>query len=120
MDAPNVSQLFKRLFRHPACPLRRNSAQLAASLRHARQLQRRGASTTRRGKKPAATNESDWQQRTDVFPLDMSDEYAKYPLVTASALRSRTERPRKVKMLMRDFVEGACRVGLATTGKDEG
>ncbi len=79
MDAPNVSQLFKRLFRHPACPLRRNSAQLAASLRHARQLQRRGASTTRRGKKPAATNESDWQQRTDVFPLDMSDEYAKYP-----------------------------------------
>jgi hypothetical protein len=47
-----------------------------------------------------------WQQRTDVFPQDMSAEYAKYPMVTADQLRGRRERPRRVKMLTRDFIEG--------------
>ncbi|KAJ5037565.1 uncharacterized protein L3040_007737 [Drepanopeziza brunnea f. sp. 'multigermtubi'] len=44
-------------------------------------------------------------QRTDLFPLDMSGEYQKYPMVTADQLRGRKERPRRVKMLMRDFIE---------------
>ena len=52
------------------------------------------------------SNESDWQQRTDMFPEDMSAEYAEYPMVTAQELRQRRERPRRVKMLMRDFIEG--------------
>ena len=51
-------------------------------------------------------NESHWQQRTDLFPLDMSEEYNKYPMVTADQLRGRRERPRRVKMLTRDFIEG--------------
>lgn len=51
-------------------------------------------------------NDSHWQQRTDLFPLDMSAEYEKYPMVTADQLRGRRERPRRVKMLMRDFIEG--------------
>ncbi|KAI9806979.1 MAG: hypothetical protein M1833_002637 [Piccolia ochrophora] len=49
--------------------------------------------------------ESNWQQRTDVFPEDKADEYKRYPAVTADQLRSRRQRPRRVKMLTRDFIE---------------
>ncbi len=41
-----------------------------------------------------------------MFPEDMSEEYKKYPMVNCQDLRGRTERPRRVKMLMRDFIEG--------------
>jgi hypothetical protein len=51
-------------------------------------------------------NESTWQQRTDILPHDMSEEYSKFPTVTADDLRGRRERPRRVKMLARDFIEG--------------
>ncbi|KAI9719979.1 MAG: hypothetical protein M1812_003104 [Candelaria pacifica] len=50
-------------------------------------------------------SESHWQQRTDLFPQDKSEEFRRYPTVTADMLRSRRERPRRVKMLMRDFIE---------------
>jgi hypothetical protein len=51
-------------------------------------------------------NESHWQQRTDIFPMDMREEFNKYPMVTADQLRGRRERPKRVKMLTRDFIEG--------------
>jgi hypothetical protein len=76
------------------------------------QEQRRGmASSGRPGTRGATkqfgkANESDWQQRTELFSFDMSEEYKSYPLVTAEELKSRKERPRKVKMLMRDFIDG--------------
>lgn len=57
-------------------------------------------------KSTQTTNESDWQQRTELFTLDMTDEYKSYPTVTANELRTRKERPRKIKMLMRDFIDG--------------
>lgn len=62
--------------------------------------------TIRGAKKGVPEKESHWQQRTEMFAVDMSDEYKAYPTVTANDLRSRRERPRKVKMLMRDFIEG--------------
>jgi hypothetical protein len=36
----------------------------------------------------------------------MSEEFQRYPMVTAMDLRGRKERPRRVKMFMRDFIEG--------------
>lgn len=50
--------------------------------------------------------ESNWQQRTEFFPPDKARDYERYPMVDANALRSRKERPRRVKMLIRDFIEG--------------
>lgn len=56
-------------------------------------------------RKETSVSESSWQQRTDHFPLDKVEDYKKYPMVTANQLRTRKERPRRVKMLMRDFIE---------------
>ncbi|KAK3372466.1 S-adenosyl-L-methionine-dependent methyltransferase [Podospora didyma] len=119
MDSLVVTQLFRQLFRqHPACQ-RRNIANLAAAVhrnvsRQSPQQQHRNSqirllSTSgrrERGGKPApARNESNWQQRTTLLQRDMKEEYSKYPMVTANDLRARRERPRRVKMLMRDFIE---------------
>lgn len=49
---------------------------------------------------------SRWQQRIDAFPRDMSKQLREYPKLTASDLRHRTQRPRRVRMLARDFIEG--------------
>lgn len=123
MDSPIVTQLFRKLFRHhPTCQSRRNLATLATAiqdvrrqrLRRLQQLQPQHISqhrpyvSRRRGgpASNAASAESNWQQRTDVFQADMSEEFKTYPTVTAMDLRGRRERPRRVKMLMRDFIEG--------------
>ena len=126
MDSPVVTQLFRQLFRHhPTCQSRRNLATLATAIRDVRRqriqaqqpphvhLQQRQpryryyATRERGGTAGGVDNqESNWQQRTDIFQEDMSEEFKSYPLVTANDLRGRNERPRRVKMLMRDFIEG--------------
>jgi hypothetical protein len=58
------------------------------------------------GKETDNKNESSWQMRTEILPEDKSEEFARYPTVTAEQLKSRKERPKRVKMLMRDFIEG--------------
>ena len=79
--------------------------QLATTIQNVRRLQSRSIATERGGKS-LSKNESDWQQRSNAFPADKSDEYMKFPMVTAKDLRGRKARPRKVRMLMRDFIEG--------------
>ena len=57
---------------------------------------------------------SSWQQRTDIFPPDKLREYERYPMVTSDILRSRRERPKRVKMLARDFIEGTFPIEIYT------
>ncbi|KAF3348732.1 hypothetical protein VdG2_03614 [Verticillium dahliae VDG2] len=110
MDSPIVTRLFRDLFRHPACQSRqRLSARLRPAANHiCRQPhhhQRRQYAVKSGLGKGEKTNESRWQQRTQLFPADRSEEFETYPLVTAEDLKGRDVRPRKVKMLMRDFVD---------------
>jgi hypothetical protein len=81
--------------------------QLHRYMQHLRHPHRAYANRGRGGPATGLPNsESNWQQRTDMFQQDMSEEFKKFPMVTAMDLRGRKERPRRVKMLMRDFIEG--------------
>jgi hypothetical protein len=108
MDSPIISRLFRQLFTHRSCrpcqSLRSHSA-LPFRIQYGTRAQVRCVSGGRGGE-AASKNESHWQQRTDLFPLDMREEYSRYPMVTADQLRGRRERPKRVKMLTRDFIEG--------------
>lgn len=110
MDSPLLTQLFRQLFSRRACQSLRSHSELPFRIQGARRHgQSRCLSRTARrrdGADDRKRNESHWQQRTDLFPLDMAEEYQKYPMVTADQLRGRRERPRRVKMLTRDFIEG--------------
>lgn len=46
-----------------------------------------------------------WTKRGDI-PKNIEQEYRSYPTVTAKELRRRRERPRQVKMLTREFIDG--------------
>lgn len=131
MDSPIVTQLFRQLFRQrprgcqghwPATTTTlRNRAlghddrrSLRPSSYHGRQYATR-ASLDRGMKK----NESRWQQRSHLLPEDRSDEFARYPYISMQELKQRTERPRKVKMLLRDFIEGRVACPIAKHAKLE-
>ena len=110
MDSPIVAQLFRQLFHHrpPGCKSIRNLPRLRNGLRTTTAISQNrfyaaGRPSSDRGMK---TNESRWQQRTNLLPQDRSAEFAEYPYITAAELKERTERPRKVKMLLRDFIDG--------------
>lgn len=111
MDSPIVTQLFRQLFRHghPACQSRRNLTNLASAIHQGRQLRQLRALSSehkRRGALSTSEKERQWQQRSNVSAVDRSEDLKRYPTVTAKDLRSYRERPRRVKMLMRDFIEG--------------
>jgi hypothetical protein len=107
MDSPIISRLFRQLFTHRACQSLRSHSALPFRIQRAKHGQTRCMSSRiGDGGEGTSRNESHWQQRTDMFPLDMSEEYQKYPMVTADQLKGRRERPRRVKMLTRDFIEG--------------
>ncbi|KAI1019554.1 hypothetical protein LB505_000507 [Fusarium chuoi] len=111
MDSPIVAQIFRQLFHHrpPGCKGVRNLAGLRNGLRtttivsHQSRFYVAGRPSSDRGMKK---NESRWQQRTNILPQDRSTEFAEYPYISIDELKQRTERPRKVKMLLRDFIDG--------------
>lgn len=97
MDSPFVSSLFRQLFRQRAC-LR--PARIPAVLAHRRHISF-----------PVAPDSGKdlWQPRSAFLQRDRSEEFARYPMVTAKMLAARTERPKRVKMLVRDFIDGGPR-----------
>jgi hypothetical protein len=99
MDSPVLNQLFRQLFRHPACQsLRRPPSSLSRQTR---------TFLTRRtpGKRKPQDDAMLWTKRGD-YPKNIEEEYKLYPTVTAKDLRNRRERPRQVKMLTREFIDG--------------
>ncbi len=109
MDSPIISRLFRQLFTHRACQSLRSHSELPFRIRDASHRQTRCMSSRTGDGRNTSRNESHWQQRMDILPLDMSEEYQRYPMVTADQLKGRRERPRRVKMFTRDFIEGRFR-----------
>lgn len=106
MDSPLVTKLFRRLFSHKTCSRTRVHAPLPFRIsgNHPRKYQYHGFS--KEDDNDEAQQESHWQPRTDIYPEDKSRDFKRFPMVTADDLRGRRERPRRVKMLARDFIEG--------------
>lgn len=102
MDSAVINRLFRRLARHHFCQHHRHVPATVSCQQWRSQGQYSRARLQERVK---TTVESNWQQRTDHFPQDKADEFKKYQTVTADALRARKERPKRVKMLTRDFIE---------------
>ncbi|MCJ1435872.1 hypothetical protein MMC27_005248 [Xylographa pallens] len=99
-----MNRVFRRLFSHDTCSRIRYRNHLG--LHESRRLLRPSRHvSTAKGPDDDSTRESNWQQRTDLFPQDKSKDFERYPMVTADMLRSRKERPKRVKMLTRDFIE---------------
>lgn len=102
MDSPIINQIFRQLFTpSPRCLHARPFTRIRKPLRD----QQYRTYALRRGQNDGQGG-SRWQQRIDAFPKDMSKQLWEYPKVTANDLRHRTQRPRRVKMLARDFIEG--------------
>jgi len=105
MEPPFVAQIFWRLLSHQTCSkLRYTSLQRSFHPKSSGRRYYRGTSNDQSNAEDRQT--SDWQQRTDISPPDKLEEYGKYPMITATELRSRRERPKRVKMLARDFIDG--------------
>lgn len=100
MDSPVLNQLFRQLFRHPACQSLRRSPP---------SLYRPQTRTFLTRRTPAKRKTQDdgmlWTKRGDINK-NIEEEYRTYPTVTAKELSNRRERPRQVKMLTREFVDG--------------
>ncbi|KIW66824.1 hypothetical protein PV04_06118 [Phialophora macrospora] len=106
MDSPAVARIFRQLFTRPSrnC-LRLQCPRQQDRLRSAPQLNQQRRAYTLRRKEDEPGGGSTWQQRIDAFPKDMSKQLKEYPRVTAQDLRHRTQRPRRVKMLTREFID---------------
>ncbi|KAF2707765.1 DUF185-domain-containing protein [Pleomassaria siparia CBS 279.74] len=102
MDSPLVTKLFRQLFTNRASQcLTRRAHPAFATGRHVH-IHRRGLASR---KEPGeTTSESGWKPRTQAFPHERIEEFDRYPMVTASILKNRRERPKRVKMLLRDFI----------------
>ena len=106
MDSPLMTRVFRCLFSHQTC----SRLHFPPALSRIPPLNSPGRRCYRSSSEDVDDDrgqQSNWQQRTDIFPPDKLREYERYPMVTADALRNRRERPKRVKMLARDFIDGS-------------
>jgi len=103
MESAAVARAFRQLFSHQTCSRLRFQSAVQRTATKRSYLKRSAEKFYDDG----GRQESHWQQRSEFFPEDRVKEFAQYPLVNADGLKSRKEPPRRVKMLMRDFIEGA-------------
>ena len=107
MESTLASMIFRRLLSHQTCSRLRFHPPVSGPP----PSNVRGRRYYRTSKEDDGDDDSrqtsDWQMRTDLFPPDKLRDYERYPMVTSGMLRSRRERPKRVKMLARDFIEGA-------------
>ena len=54
----------------------------------------------------ADVDRASWQRRKDEVPPEVAKELNDYESVTSEKMRTRDRKPKRVKMLMRDFIEG--------------
>ncbi|TGZ84770.1 COG1565 domain protein [Ascodesmis nigricans] len=54
-----------------------------------------------------AQAQGEWFPKNPFLQIDMSEEMRRFPMVTAQDLARRRERPRRVKMLVRDYIDDA-------------
>ena len=114
MESALLTRIFRHLLSHQTCSRLRYqkpwTAQVSAK-HHGRRSYRSG----REGRQGSEDRSmSNWQQRTEIFPPNKLKEYEDAPMVSSHALRGRRERPKRVKMLARDFIEGLYQVAQRT------
>lgn len=104
MDSPAIARIFQQLARpsrkclHSLDQWHRKVPLSPLDLRRSYAIGRKNPARTDSG--------SFWQQRSDLLTRDLTREIQEYPRITARELRRRTQRPRRVKMFTRDFIEG--------------
>lgn len=104
MDSTLASTVFQRLLSHQTCSKLRFHSSTASGRAL---LQRRYYRSSKEDDGDDDSRQtSNWQMRSNIFPPDKLRDYERYPFVTSNMLRSRRERPKRVKMLARDFIEG--------------
>ena len=121
MDSPAVNRIFRQLFAHETCsryltyrPRNLNASSSSTSacgpITQTRTFLWDSAgqkpATKRYGGKEDEKKNQFWRARNDLLLADHTEDYKRFPLVTADHLRPRKERPRRVKMTVRDFIEG--------------
>ncbi|KAF2459984.1 S-adenosyl-L-methionine-dependent methyltransferase [Lineolata rhizophorae] len=112
METPVIANLFRPHISRNACQWLHHRPFPCCGIRGMRPvpLQRRAAATgsrykTRTNDETKDAETSAWKQRMNILSQSKQDECMRYPLITADELRTQRERPKGVRMLLRDFIE---------------
>jgi len=106
MDSPLATLFFRRLLAHAPSKAAGKIPRSLRSLAPTSTSLRCAGSYSKQKKGASKEDELAWRPKTDILPEDKKEEYLRYPMVTADELRGKTRRPKRQKMLMRDFIEG--------------